>query len=149
MTSADTPADASVVAHVVLRGAAGPGARDPGPITAATMAAHRPPAGAQATAAGYFDAAGFAVTAPNELMLTLRGTVEQFEQAFGVVLRRAEDGTYRAAPSGTGVDPTSLPVTDLDDAVRPLISVVALEAAMTVDDTTTDDMGMDDVGTDP
>jgi len=128
----DEPID-DVVAQVLLRAASGERPGEHVPITAATLDALRPPAGASDVVARYFADHGFAVDLTVPVLVGIRASVAQFDAHFGVELVTGPDGGV-TLKRPVDADPRLLPLTALPPAIRSLVATITLEAPMTLDD---------------
>jgi hypothetical protein len=135
-----------VVARVLLRSARGERPGIDVPITAGEVERLKPSPDAVAAVAAHFRQAGFTVLGPAALGVGISGSKTLFEQHFGVELGLGADGAYtvrkrrepvaRSDERGRIADPGSLPADRLPTTVRKAISQIALEAAATFDEPT-------------
>ena len=132
-----------VVARVLLRSAEG---HRPGidvPITADTIGRLTPPPETVAAAADHFGRAGFALLGKPGMTIGISGSKELFERHFGIELTLGADGAYTVGQthvSGRGrttsdrpSDPTNIPEDHLPPAIRRLVSQIALETSVSID----------------
>jgi hypothetical protein len=128
--------EANVMAHVLLRSAAGERPGVDVPITAANAARRAAAPGVADAVAAFFRQAGFSVTGHPGGTLGLAGSRAQFEGLFGVELARQGGASYgvKHHAAAAALDATSLPIDRLPPAIRDVVSQVALEAAMSPDE---------------
>lgn len=136
--------EAPVIAHVLLRSAAGDRPGIDVPIAAGNASIWAPSHEAVEAVAAHFRHAGFSVLGKPGGTIGISGSKEQFEAHFGVKLARGADAAYtlrpphkRGSQAGTApgsYDPTSIPIDGLPLTIRGVVSQVALEAAVSPDE---------------
>lgn len=125
-----------VVARAILRSAAGERPGIDVPIAAVHVARLAPTAEAVEAVARHFRAAGFDILGKPAATVGIAGPKELFESCFGVELVLRADQAYGvrgARPSGQAFDPTQVPADALPQHIRRLISQIALEASVALD----------------
>ena len=123
MTSSPSPSD--VVAHVLVRPASGRRITGDTRITADTLDLYRPRDDDVRTVAGQLAGAGFAVTHPPGIAITIVGAVELFQHFFHAELVEHRPGDLRV--SGDVPDPYELPLDAVPRPIADLIESVTLE----------------------
>ena len=125
-----------VVARALLRSAGG---ERPGidlPISAANVARLAPAPQVVEAVANHFQGAGLDILGKPGVTVAISGPKELFERCFGIELELLADQTYSVQSpqrSGQAIDPTLIPADSLPQHIRQVISQIALEAAVSID----------------
>ena len=127
-----------VIAHALLRSAAGERPGSDVPISADTVARLAPAPEAVEAVAAHFRRAGFELLGSPGATIGLAGPRVLFEHHFGVALELLADHCWvvRGArrSKAAAFDRTLIPGDRLPQPVRALVSQIALDAAATLDD---------------
>jgi hypothetical protein len=132
-----------VVARVLLRSAKGDRPGIDVPISADTLGRLTPLPETVAAVADHFGRAGFALLGRPGITIGISGSKELFERHFGIELELGADHAYTVVPTHMSgrvrattdrpTDPTNIPEDHLPPAIRHLISQIALETTVSID----------------